>query len=425
MTVATTTARNDYTGTGLVATYAYTFQIYDSSELTVYETDTNGVVSELTLTTDYTVTGVGTSGGNVVLTSNLTSGHLLAIVRTPSFLQGVSLRRGTTLDPRVYERALDRLTHQTLALREQVDRSLRLPASEAGTVGATELPLADRADTYLHFDANGDLELLATVPWGDVSGTPTTVAGYGISDGVSTGGSYANPAWITSLAWGKLTGVPSYQPLDAELTALAGLTSAADALPYFTGSGTAAVTTMTSFARSLLDDANAAAARTTLGITTVAPDGAEGELQFNEGGAFGSTNQLKYSIVSTLPTLQVGSVATPGAFVGSLISYGWLTGGAYSVVSMADTNIQINSPIIGFDGDTSITLVGGTAQLQLTNAGVYASHMGVFDPTGFDVPNVRFVAHAAPSSLTNGDFWFDGTNLKFRAAGVTRTLSWT
>lgn len=76
------------------------------------------------------------------------------------------------------------------------------------------------------------------------------------------------------------------QPLDATLTALAGVASAADTVPYFTGSDTASVATFTSFARTLVDDADAAAARTTIfGVSTTTDnaiaryDGTTGALQ--------------------------------------------------------------------------------------------------------------------------------------------------
>ena len=60
------------------------------------------------------------------------------------------------------------------------------------------------------------------------------------------------------------------QAYDAGLASIAGLTTAADKVIYTTGSDTYAVTSFTAFGRSLVDDADAAAARTTLGLGTAA-----------------------------------------------------------------------------------------------------------------------------------------------------------
>lgn len=59
-----------------------------------------------------------------------------------------------------------------------------------------------------------------------------------------------------------------YQPLDALLTSIAGLTTAANKGLYFTGSDVAATFDLTAAGRAILDDADAAAQRTTLELGT-------------------------------------------------------------------------------------------------------------------------------------------------------------
>ena len=66
------------------------------------------------------------------------------------------------------------------------------------------------------------------------------------------------------------TGLSSKQNTDATLTALANLTTAADQIPYATGADKFAMTALTPFARTLLDDVNAAGALATLGAAPLA-----------------------------------------------------------------------------------------------------------------------------------------------------------
>jgi hypothetical protein len=66
----------------------------------------------------------------------------------------------------------------------------------------------------------------------------------------------------------RANGDARWQTLDTDLTAIAALTSAANQLPYATGAGTWTLTTLSSYGRTLIDDADAGTAQTTLGIST-------------------------------------------------------------------------------------------------------------------------------------------------------------
>ena len=66
MTISSTTVKNSYSGNGSTTAFAYTFKIFANTDLQVIIRSSTGTETVKTLTTHYTVSGVGdASGGNV------------------------------------------------------------------------------------------------------------------------------------------------------------------------------------------------------------------------------------------------------------------------------------------------------------------------------------------------------------------------
>lgn len=270
-------------------------------------------------------------------------------------------------------------------------------------------------------------------------------------------------------AWGGITGTLSAQTdlqaaldakqgLHANLTALSGLTGAADRVTYFTGAGAMSLATFTSAGRTLVAGATAAAQRATLsldnventalstwaGTTNITTVGTVSVGVWNgtivtsgyggTGNGFtkftGATSSEKtYTLPNASATVLTDNAAVTVAQGGT----GRQTGTtAYALVATGTTATGAQQTL-GVGATTDILVGGGSSALPVwttatgtgapvragspTFTGTVITAASATGGAGF-----RLSPGVAPTSPTNGDLWLTSAALQARIGGSTVTF---
>ena len=266
MTISTTTIKNSYSGNGSTTTFNYTFKITDQDDIDVIIRSSSGTETTKTITTHYTVTGVGnSSGGTVVFTSgNIpASGETVLLRRSTPLTQGVDLIENDPLPADTLEDALDKLTSINQELQEQSDRSLKI--SRTNTMTSTEFSTSatDRANKILSFDSSGELSV--TQELGTFKGNWAASTTYAVRDLVKD--TSTNNIFIATVAHTSSGSQPLTTNTDSAkwtliVDAATATTQATNAASSATAAASSATTSTTKASEASTSASNAASSAT-------------------------------------------------------------------------------------------------------------------------------------------------------------------
>lgn len=157
MSISSETSKVVYTGDDSTSIFPYTFRILADTEIKVTKVliASPYTETELTLTTDYTVSDVGEdAGGDITLVAGaLASTHKLVLQRNMPLTQTTDYVENDPFPAETHEEGLDRLVMIAQQIQEAVDRSIKQAITETGT--NITLPVAE-ASKIIGWNATAD-----------------------------------------------------------------------------------------------------------------------------------------------------------------------------------------------------------------------------------------------------------------------------
>lgn len=142
MTLSSTETKTIYGGNGSTGSFAIPFMFMRDEDIEVRLTDTEGLETILTVSTDYQLSGAGEQTGGVCsLNIPPEAGQILVVRRSPAIVQEVDYVENDAFPAETHEAALDKLTMICQALAERLDRTITFRVSSA--VSGVELPEPD------------------------------------------------------------------------------------------------------------------------------------------------------------------------------------------------------------------------------------------------------------------------------------------